>query len=603
MLGLYKTARNVALPDLDIIDKFTILKKEVDSSSIALVYPAYKNVSQVFFQSNDGWILIDGQVIKDGNEVGAAELFSLLRGGDDTKLERFNGEFFIALFMDKKLAFFNDRMGQRQHCFVQLDFTYSLAPNPGYAVDCSGVKRTINKEALYFFINSKKLRLQRNTILEGCMVLDPGSYYRDINGSLKGECYWPFEFAPEVGEADISKLVNIYKEAVNVRVNNNCKKALTITGGLDSRTMLCAIDEQNRENLLTVTSGMKGCTEVSFAEQVAKRVGVKHSIFDVEPEIVFQFESLNYFKNEDIDLLIQALWKPFLSTFRGSDYLLHGLDLDVTIGGIYLTDKLMELESTEELVEYINSESFINLDEAINLFKPEVFNSYHQVVSKEVESVVMKYQHDSVQQKYDYFIMMQSMNRVILQRYRAIRNDIDTISPMYDSDLIDYYVRTPVEDRKFYKLFYPFMREICGEVAEVKYQRTNLPASVPVHFWADAQKIEKEKEELYRLIAHKTNGESFVHYNGYYTNVDEWMRFNETWKKVVSELLTSENSILRREWIEASYVDRIIDEHMTHKKSHMSTLMRLISAEFFLRLYSGVSIEELVSRFNGLFNE
>ena len=81
---------------------------------------------------------------------------------------------------------------------------------------------------------------------------------------------------------------------------------------------------------------------------------------------------------------------------------------------------------------------------------------------------------------------------------------------MYDKDLINYYLKVPIEDRKFYKLFHPFMLKLCGGCAEIPYQRTNLPASVPVDFWDKSQKIQSNIEELYRQIAHNTNGKKVL---------------------------------------------------------------------------------------------
>ena len=62
------------------------------------------------------------------------------------------------------------------------------------------------------------------------------------------------------------------------------------------------------------------------------------------------------------------------------------------------------------------------------------------------------------------------------------------------------------------------------------------------------------------------------------------MRFNSNWKKAIKELLQSENSIIRKQWIDGSYVDKLILEHQNHKKSNLGILHTLMSAELYLRI-------------------
>ena len=62
------------------------------------------------------------------------------------------------------------------------------------------------------------------------------------------------------------------------------------------------------------------------------------------------------------------------------------------------------------------------------------------------------------------------------------------------------------------------------------------------------------------------------------------MRFNSVWKNAIYELLQSGNSFIRKEWLNSEEIDQIIDDHLSHKKSNMSVIMRLMSGEIFLRI-------------------
>ena len=154
---------------------------------------------------------------------------------------------------------------------------------------------------------------------------------------------------------------------------------------------------------------------------------------------------------------------------------------------------------------------------------------------------------------------------------------------MYDRKLLDYIFSLNINERVNYKSFYPFINKLTPDLCKINYQRTGLPANIPVKYWKKNQLIQTQTEELYRKIARDSNGNKLIPYNKYYTNADEWMRFNKIWVNYLFEMLQSKNSIIRKDWINGKYVDKLINEHINHKKSNFGILLTLISAEYFLR--------------------
>lgn len=597
MLGIYAVIKNSTCSKYIKLDtknykNFSFIDFETEYSIVRLVYPLYKE-NRCYYKEGKSWLLIDGNVFINKNEVSAKDLFQLAKTDTYSSLEGLNGEYLISYFDGDSLFFISDRMGQRQHCISQSENYYSIAPTPGECLSLINLEKKLNEKVLYFFMNSKKLRLNQETIWKNCSVLEPASTLEFDIETLKKRIYWKLSYTNERRNFDIDDLVKLYKDSVNKRTLSDKNKLLTLTGGLDSRTMVCAIDKSNLSNLEVITAGIKNCTEVQYAKQVSEKLSLKHSIYNLEAEDIYSEESLSYFKNEDIDLLIQGMWFPFLNKFQEKDYLLHGLDLDVTIGGIYLTDDVFNINNIEGLFTYIKDEAFISLETASKLFKKDKHDKFYPIIDSFINSSIDKCKENTFQETYDHLIMRYSMNRVILQRYRGIRNKIDTISPMYDNDLIDYYREIPIDLRKNYQIFQPFLLKTCGDISKVPYQRTNLPGDTPIKFWKKSQRIEKDKEELYRRIAYETKGKSYIPYLGYYTNVDEWLRFNKLWIKATKNLLQSTTSLIRKDWLNEKYLDQIISEHQNHEVSHMSTLLRLMSAEIFLRLANKQEISEI----------
>jgi hypothetical protein len=154
-----------------------------------------------------------------------------------------------------------------------------------------------------------------------------------------------------------------------------------------------------------------------------------------------------------------------------------------------------------------------------------------------------------------------------------------------------------------HRLFRPFLVYLSQELADLPYQRTAVPATTPVEFWQDATDIEVSREEFFRKIACATNGDVHIPYRRHYTNVDEWLRFDEQWIGACDELLVSGESVVRRELIRPECIDALIREHQQHRRSHMQLIHRLLSAELFLRSAAGWSGADLATILGGANTE
>ncbi|MDB4416142.1 asparagine synthase-related protein [Akkermansiaceae bacterium] len=557
--------------------------------SFGIVYSNFNAPYAVAKDLND-WIFIDGFVFDDdGKQIFAANILKESKN-NKSYLQNLNGEFLILAKLHGELFLINDIMGQRQHSYAYSKIgSYSVSPSPGLALKILGEPKKINDKSLFTFITTKKLRFNRETIWQNCEVLEPGCIFNIDRGGFHKTKYWNLIHTNKTKCFNTDKFIDIFKKAVNSRILTK-NVGITLTGGLDSRSIIGAIDNDKLPSLKAFTMGVLDCEEVLVASNVAKTLNVKFCSYDITPEKVFEKTSLEYFIDEDIELIIQGLWSPFSKSVNDSDYLLHGLDFGATLGGFDLPEKLVKIKSTEDFYNFALTENLrFNEDMIFRLFKKEKLDEIGLDLGDYIKKSVIESEGNNFIEKYDSFVMKYSMNRVILQRYRGIRNYIETLSPMYDRNVLNYIFSLDVKERVFYKAFYPFINQLSKKLAELPYQRTNLPANVSVKFWKNSQKIEKDREELCREIARDSGGKDFVPYTRYYTNVDEWMRFNSKWMLAIKDLLQSDNSIIRREWLNSDYVDKIIFDHQNHVKSNFGVIQTLMSAEVFLRLEKNIT--------------
>lgn len=589
MLGIYALFSGNRTEFKSKVESFTRDDQRVDivsenNNSFALISPE-SDLRFRFHKDGINFLMIDGFIFSpSGERVLAKDIYEQSLK-DFEYLKKLNGEFFIVLGINNRVFLINDIMGQRQHCLSSNNNNeYSVAPSPGLSLKLLNAKKVLNRKAFLTFIVTRKLRYKQDSIWEKCKIIQAGSIYEWNQTKFQISQYWRITYHKNPKQFEVDKFIELYKKAVNSRLLSD-QVGITLTGGLDSRSIIGAINKGSLKFLKAYTMGIKNSKELTLAETVARDSNVEHVSFEIKPEFAFDNFAKDYFQDEDIDLITQGFWKRFLLNINNQDYLLHGLDLDVTLGGIYLNDELKTISDNQSFLEFVEEKNFrLTQEEIIKLFQKDIINNELKDVKNFVKDNALKGEDSNYIEKYDRFIMENSMNRVILQRYRSIRSHQETLSPMYDRDILEYLYSTRIEDRMNYKAFHPFINKLCPELSKIEYQRTGIPANVPVEFWRKAQEIESNIESFYRRISCNTEGEIYIPYMRYYTNVDEWMRFNEIWMIQIKDLLQSENSIIRKNWINGEYLDKMIEQHQKHRNSYFGIIQTLMSAEIYLRI-------------------
>jgi hypothetical protein len=122
-------------------------------------------------------------------------------------------------------------------------------------------------------------------------------------------------------------------------------------------------------------------------------------------------------------------------------------------------------------------------------------------------------------------------------------------------------------------------------MGEIPYQRTMLPPAAPLEFWEAGAQLEAQREQLYREIWQKTNGRSFIPYQRYYTNYDEWLRRDPNWISTTDDLLLSPNSLICERFVNRDFIVRLVGEHRSAKRNHHQRIIQLMTLEVFLRQF------------------
>lgn len=503
-----------------------------------------------------------------------------------------NGEFNILIHdtRRKRVIIANDRFGIRPWYVVQYGDTILFAPEIKAILASGIVPKRLDEEMIAAFLTFNKMRLGHRTLFRDITVLPPASMWIVDPDRITKEQYWVFRYVEdkpisEVGLAD--RIVDIYRNAVRIRTSDpSLRYAIALSGGLDSRSIVGALELETRSHIHTFTYGLPDSDEVLLAAEVAHVAGTQHHFFPLQAEDYVDDAVVGMRLFDEGDLFVQGCQIGVYEKMRSvADVVLTGLDLDVTLGGIYIDEKVLAAQTDEDVYELLRARwTIFPLEKLSDLFLPDFFARAGTFPEDFARLLLSKLPQDVPANKYDLFINQYSMRRIIMLRYKLHRFKLETASPMYDYALMDLIRSIPPEIRASHRIFSQFLVRLCPDLARIPYQRTLLPADTPVSFWKEGSRMEAAREKLYREIWAATAGRVFIPYRRYYSNFDEWLRMNPSWQEFTDDLLLTPNTLYQN-FLKRIYVEDLVRQHRSGQADHRQQLTFLMTFELFLRTF------------------
>jgi asparagine synthase (glutamine-hydrolysing) len=503
-----------------------------------------------------------------------------------------NGYFFIIIYNlnDEKVLIANDRYGHIPYYRYTDKQGIFFSPEIKAILETDCYKPEIKNDVLINFLTFNKMRFGNSTIFKNIEVIPPATMFEITPHRIRTKQYWELKFSDEKEyneEKIVHNLVKAFLKATNERIKGYSKIGLSLSGGLDSRAILASIKGENLRKTITFTYGMPDCDELKIAQKVARIAKTEHRFFPLYPENFIKHANIGMRIQDELDIFVLAPQEFIGEQLRGKiDVILQGVDLDVTLGGEYLDEKIVCANSDNELMSEVMKRLIVFPEEMLlKLFKNEFHAIVKQIPRKSLNDAFRNLKSKEIGDRYDEFLILNSMRRIIMLRYKFIRVNVEPVSPVYDNNFIEIILKIPPKFRMNHYIFRKFFIMLSKKLSEIDYQRTMLPPIVPTEYWNEGRKLESEKEKLYRNIWVNTKDRVLVHYKRYYTNFDEWIRTDNELKNFINETLLSESTLSTKKYFNKDYIKQLIDEHQTGKENHMSRIIYLLSFELFLRLF------------------
>lgn len=510
-------------------------------------------------------------------------------------VKKLNGIFTIIIFspQENKIIILNDRYGFRPFYYYKIDRRLIFASEIKPLLQYDRLRKEIDEKALYYILRFGHL-LGNETLFRNVSVLPPASIFTFNNGDVKNRQYWTYKFTtdPRRNEKDTAKqLTKCFRRAVKIRMEDELKYGVSLSGGLDSRCIIGAVDKT--KYTYAYTFGIKGSDDIQIAKQVVKVTKkdnplLHYKIIEIYPEMLIQTASETMFLSEGMDIILVA-YLPYVHKKMKElmDVSFTGLALDLLLGGSYLNKRLLSIKNHSEVINYISGKmSNFTEDNLRDLLKSNYYVKVKELNDTALKAILNSIDEEHAANRSDTFFLQTHVRRFTLMGSIIMRSQVEELIPTFDNHFIDLLLTIPPEMRSNHRIYFQFLKSLAPELARIPYQKTMVPLHYPRFISSLNKYIIGAQHRMRRILWYCSRGNISIPYKHCYIDTEEWLRSNIHWQKFIRETLLSKRT-LSKAYFNSGRIKKLITDHESGLRDHNLKLMYLVSFELFLREFFG----------------
>jgi asparagine synthase (glutamine-hydrolysing) len=218
--------------------------------------------------------------------------------------ERLRGMFAIAIWdaRDRKLLLARDRIGKKPLFYFHDGVGIAFASEMKALLKIPRVPREIDLEAVSDYFSLLYIPAPKSIFKHIRKVL-PAHYLVVSNKGIREVEYWDINFS-EIAERTedewCDKLLDMYREAVSLRLMSDVPLGAFLSGGVDSSSVVALMADVVRDSVTTCSIGFEEeeFNELDYARETASRFGTHHHEKIVRPDAVEIVEKLAWHYDE-----------------------------------------------------------------------------------------------------------------------------------------------------------------------------------------------------------------------------------------------------------------------------------------------------------------
>lgn len=534
--------------------------------------------------------------IYNGSEV--SEKFGIENYNDNTSLvtklykktglefaKYLNGSFVAAIYDGEKdrVVVINDR-----HGFFPL--FYSLSPErfvfaseiKAILTDDS-VTRKMNKTSVAEFFIFKFL-LGDKTFINNIKYMLPANVliYNRAKDQISLKQYWNLTPRHEQNmslESYLKEFKKLMKKAIECRVKDREKVGVFLSGGLDSR-LIAAFASKTGTPIVTFTFGVKGCVQQKIAKEVAERLGVQNTFFEIPSDSIARYAKGIVHKGDGLVRIRDCHFISMLEMIRKK---VNTILLGMAGGELFgqtLPPEIFSLKEKGELVNYLfQRKTLASSEEFRKVFLISFYNKVKDEVSRNFYQTLEEIEFASMIDIAHYWEIVHYLPRYIFQAFQYYNWYVEAQYPFLDNDLVDFAFSLPPSFKLKEDFFQKSLNFFFPSLSDISWEYTGVPPdsrSFRVLLGKGrVLMLNKLKSAVERLTLGKRPLRP-IDYRGY----SYWLRTGS--KDYVKHILLDPKT-LENGFFKAEYVKQIVKEHMGGVRDHAWLICDLINFELMNR--------------------
>jgi asparagine synthetase B (glutamine-hydrolysing) len=510
---MIKFANKFSIPHFLLVlsdDRFCEIRKTTGPADVKKVeFTAHGKTLSIEFsgifpaptikEDNNAAVVILGSPIYDDIKVDAERTAKAFLDdfSEKTALELVDGEFLAIYFgkTDGTLKIINDRFTAVPLHYFQSKEKRLFCASPHFSSLWKFLKikslLEINQEAFFEFLFFQRI-FGTKTLARGVFFLPDAQILEVKDGESKIARYWQRNYTKNNNPllCNAAMLADFLRQSVKLKTSDGKRYGHFLSGGMDSRSVLAAFDEQ----LPTCfTVGISDNREVRTARKIAETKGAKHLYFQLHPEHYGVIRETAVKVCGGMFNYDHALFLGYNDeVIKHADTCFNGYGFDFMFQGMYIPAKTVKFgsrnlylrfmsEPPDDLVSYfINNASyrikgadiwkFVKNDERKNLeeFQRESIN---EIYRRGQELTDNKYD------LWEYFTFHHISRHYSYPNAMSIKTFSEARIASFTNEIFDLYLALPAEQRFNGRIEKETLKMLDPKLAKIPSANTGLPVT------------------------------------------------------------------------------------------------------------------------------
>lgn len=488
---------------------------------------------------------------------------------------------------NRRLLLVNDRFGMKGLYFAQLPGRLLFASEIKALLVDVELSRRANPRGIAQFFTFGQL-LGEDTLLEEVRLLPAAGVltYKMDDKRIKLERYWRPESrqlsaSVRTENALLDDIDEAFQRAVDRRTRGNECLGLSLSGGLDARTILGVLDPQRP--VTTVCLGMEGSLDHRSAEEMSRLANGPHHRHILNTRFLANFEEHLW---QDVYLtdghyLSSCIVMPTLPLYRELDIqvLLRGhagelLHMDKAYN-FSLDSQAMSLRGIDDLEAWsfrrLQTCTFLDEVGGETLFAPKYRGQIKDLARSSLRACLEESEGvEPAVQRVSYLFLSQRLRRETALSMMEFGSLVETRLPYLDNDLIDLLLAAPPELKR-------------GDRIQTHILRRRMPAFLRVvNANTGARMGAGSMAQAFSKLRLKVLAKLGVRGYQPYERMGLWLR--EDLRPLVQRILLNERC-LERGVFDPAGLKAVVDGHLNRGQNNTYLLLAMMAFELGQRLF------------------